>query len=426
MFEAITAIATESFILLARMAPYLLFGILVAGAMHVLIPVSTVARQLGGPGLGPVLRAAAIGVPLPICSCGVVPVAASLKKSGASNGAVVSFLVTTPTSGIDSILATYSLMGAAMAVVRVVVTFLIGLAAGAATALGLRNSEEASQPDDETVETASENGPEGNPFVRSLEYGFIELMGGIARPLAIGILLGGLIAWFLPAGVIEKYVGTGFASYLVMLVVGIPMYVCASGSIPLAAALLIKGISPGAAMVFLIAGPATNAATVTVVSRMLGPKTLAIYLSLLILGALAAGIATDAVFIRFPDWLPDDLQPAAHGDHGPGLFEIVSGIFLGLLMAWHLAKQVILRFGSKETASKNDFTIEVKDMNCENCVRTISQAVSKAPGVRDLRIDLQGRCVGFDLDEGSQAESVARLITDAGFHPGPPKCRTGP
>jgi len=342
MIEFITGFAAETFILLARMAPYLLLGIVVAGALHLVLPVGMVARQLGGRGIGPVFKASALGVPLPLCSCGVVPVAAALKKSGASSGATVGFLVTTPTSGVDSILATYSLLGGAFTLLRVGVSFIIGLAAGVATSLGLRKKEET--PLVEQPGSGSGAGAKQGFIVRGLAYGFGELLGGIARPLFYGTLLGGLIAYLLPPGILGEYVGTGFLSYLVMLAVAIPLYVCASGSIPLAAALMAKGISPGAALIFLIAGPATNAATMTVVSNMLGRRALFIFLGFLIAGSFAAGIATDAFFGWFPALLPDFSTLGAHHMSGLSWLEIVSGALLGALTLYHVGRQIKTRF----------------------------------------------------------------------------------
>jgi uncharacterized membrane protein YraQ (UPF0718 family)/copper chaperone CopZ len=420
MIGVLVEIATESFLLFARMAPYLLLGIVVAGALHVLIPMGMVARHLGGRGLAPVFRAAVLGVPLPLCSCGVVPVAASLGKSGASRGAVVSFLVTTPTSGVDSILATYSLLGGAFAVVRTVASFLIGLVAGAVTALGLRTEPDA----DERAPDAP--APESSPWAggrdtvrRGLVYAFGELLGGIARPLAVGVLIGGLISFLLPPGVLERYVGSGFASYLVMLAVATPLYVCASGSIPVAAALLAKGISPGAALVFLVAGPATNAASVTMVSEMLGRRALIIYLAILVLGSLVGGAATDVFFAGFPALLPDFVRGADHMGMHLSPLETVSAVILAIMVAYHLGMQIApkLRIGRKENPMDNAFVLQIEDMNCQHCVNSVKRAVSGLPGVRGVDVDLDTRQVRFDLGENANSEVLVQAIADAGFHP---------
>jgi uncharacterized membrane protein YraQ (UPF0718 family)/copper chaperone CopZ len=415
MIEFLSGFAAESFILLARMAPYLLLGIVVAGALHLLLPVGMVARHLGGRGIGSVFKASAMGVPLPLCSCGVVPVAASLKKSGASSGATVGFLVTTPTSGVDSILATYSLLGGAFTLLRVGVSFVIGLAAGIATSLGLRKKKEPVAPNqpDADADADAKNGF----VVRGLAYGFGELMGGIARPLFYGTLLGGLIAYLLPPGILGKYVGTGFLSYLMMLVVAIPLYVCASGSIPLAAALMAKGISPGAALIFLIAGPATNAATMTVVSNMLGRRALFIFLGFLIAGSFAAGIATDAFFGWFPALLPDFSTVGMHDMSGLSLFEIISGAFLGALTLYHLGLQIRAKLSKPGKPAAGDLVLKVPDMTCHNCAASITKAAGQVPGVGKINADPATKLVILNLSGDADPDAAVKAIKEAGFHP---------
>jgi len=394
------------------MAPYLLLGVVIAGVMHVLIPSSFIARQLGRAGLGPVAKAAAFGVPLPLCSCSVVPVAASLTRSGASRGAVVSFLVTTPTSGVDSILATYSLLGLPIAIIRVIGSFLIGLAAGVATALGTGvGSAETTTAGEEAAAAG-----EGSWLRRTLRYGFEEVFGGIARPLLIGTLLGGAIAYFLPAGILEQYVGQGFLSYLVMLAVGIPLYVCASGSIPLAAALMLKGISPGAALVFLIAGPATNAATVTVISGMLGKRTLVIYLLFLMLGSLAVGYGTDAFFASFPALAPSLGAAAGHHHEQLGLLELASGIALGALTLFHVGRPLVKRLRRSEPEA-GGLIFEVPDMNCQHCVASVTKAVDGLPGVVEIDADPDTKRLVLEGDGSADPTAVLEAITAAGFHP---------
>jgi len=415
MLEFMTGFASETFVLLARMAPYLLLGIVVAGALHLVLPVGMVARHLGGRGVGSVFKASALGVPLPLCSCGVVPVAASLKKSGASSGATVGFLVTTPTSGVDSILATYSLLGGAFTLLRVGVSFVIGLAAGIATSLGLRKREEtpaADKPDADADADAKKGF-----VVRGLAYGFGELLGGIARPLLYGTLLGGLIAYLLPPGILGEYVGTGLLSYLVMLVVAIPLYVCASGSIPLAAALMAKGISPGAALIFLIAGPATNAATMTVVSKMLGRRALFIFLGFLVAGSFAAGIATDAFFGWFPALLPDFSTVGAHHMSGLSWLEIISGAFLGALTLYHVGRQIMAKLQKPKKPATGDLVLKVPDMTCQHCVATITKAAGRVPGVGKVSADPATKLVILNLSGDADPDAAVEAIKEAGYHP---------
>ena len=427
--DFVANIFIESFVLLARMAPYLILGFAVAGALHVLLPEGLISRHLGKPGAGSVIRATAVGVPLPLCSCGVVPVAASLKKSGASDGAVVGFLVSTPTSGVDSILATYSLIGGAYAVIRVIGSFVLGIGAGLAVGIGLKPAPTPTPTPTPALAVVTEApaescansaaGASGNRLMIGLRYGFGEMVGAIARPMAFGILLGGLITVLMPAGVLEKYIGVGIVSYLVMLAVGLPLYVCASGSIPLAAALMAKGISPGAALVFLIVGPATNAATFTVVLEMLGKRVLVIYLSVIAGGALVLGFATDAFFHTWPGFLPDIVKAGAHHANRLSLFEIATGAALGALTAYHLGKQLHQVFKRFKKPDQDAFVLQVPDMSCQHCAGTIRGALRDLPGVRRIDADPGTKRLTLGLDEDADSDAIIKAIQDAGFHPEP-------
>jgi uncharacterized protein len=419
MREAVTSIVYEAFALVAVMGPYMLLGLAAAGALHVLLPLGTAARHLGGPGLKPIFKAVLLGVPLPICSCGVVPIAASLRKSGASEGATIGFLVTTPTTGVDSILATYSVLGGAFAALRVAATTVLGLVAGLGTALVSRT---AAAP--EVAPIAPE--VEARGFVRkiasALEYAAVELFGGIARPFAIGVAIGGLITYFLPAGVLEQTIGRGFLSYAAMMAVGIPLYVCASGSIPLAVALIAKGLSPGAALVFLIAGPATNVATVAIVGKMLGRKPLAVYLATLAVGSVAAGYAADALFAAFPSLVPA-VAVATGSCHaaveGLGAVEIASGVVLLGLIAYHLAAPLVSRLKSlgRAPSASGAVSIRVPDMNCNHCVMTITNAVGALEGVRLVSADPSTKIVALEADSPDGVARAEAAIRAAGFHP---------
>jgi uncharacterized protein len=408
LIEIIQEIFVESFKLFAMMAPWLLVGIIAAGVMHVLLPVDFVSRRLGQKSIGAVLKAGALGVPIPLCSCGVVPVAASLRKNGASRGATVSFLVTTPTSGIDSMLATWSLLGWPLMVLRVGVSFVLGIFAGILT--NLSDTDPITPPPANHPEKKTE----GSAVTRAITYAFTELYEGISRPLLVGSLLGGIIAATLPPDLFARTMGTGFISYLVMLIVGIPLYVCASGSIPFAAALLAKGISPGAALIFLIAGPATNAATVTVVSNMLGKKTLFIYLGVLTVGTMAMGAATDWVFSISNLPLPIGEHVHTHGENFPGWLEMLCATGLMALSLYYLIRPII----KKMTAPKGDHMIEltVGDMTCGHCAQNIENAVCDMEGVKSVSANPDSKKVIIDADE-SRREALKAAIVKAGYTP---------
>ncbi len=269
------------------MAPYLLFGFLMAGVLSVLISKDYVRRHLGGGGWMGSFKAALVGVPMPICSCGVIPLAASLRKHGASRGATASFLASTPQTGIDSLMITYALLGWVFAIFRAAVAFLSGIICGIAVTAASPNEEEATE---ECQEECCQ--PNQKPMIqRMLSYGFISLPRDIAKPVVIGIILSGILSGLIPDNFFTNTIGNSPIAMLLMLGIGIPLYVCSSASVPIALAFIKAGISPGAALVFLITGPATNAATLTTLWQIIGRKQLAVFLATLSLCALAAGFA---------------------------------------------------------------------------------------------------------------------------------------
>lgn len=278
-------ILKEIWLVTVAMAPYLLFGFLMAGVLSVVISKDYVRRHLGGRGWLAPLKAALVGVPMPVCSCGVIPLAASLRKHGASRGATASFLASTPQTGVDSLMITYALLGWVFAVFRAVVAFLSGLLCGTAVTLVSPNEQESTaECEDECCQINKK------PVLRRmLEYGFISLPRDIARAVVIGILLSGIISGLIPADFFTDRLGNSPLTMLIMLCIGIPLYVCSSASVPIALAFIKAGISPGAALVFLITGPATNAATLTTLWQIIGRKQLAVFLATLALCALAAG-----------------------------------------------------------------------------------------------------------------------------------------
>ena len=326
-------------------SPYILLGLAAAGLMHVLIPADRIARWLGGQGIGTTLRAALLGVPLPICSCAVVPVTIELSKKGASREASLAFLVSTPETGVDSILLTYGLMGPIMAVVRPVAAFVTSLVAALASMLW-RSAGDAS-PSVETGAEASccEPAPQNRPK-RELQglaklrdaarYGFAEMVDEIGFWLVVGLLLTGLITALVPAEFIRSTLGEGPASHLILLLLGVPLYMCASASTPVGAALLFKGVSPGAALVFLLAGPATNASSLVVIARFFGRRFVAIYLSSVVITALVSGWLFDFILNR----LGIDIVPTleAHHVEQTGWINIASAAALGVLLLWSMTR----------------------------------------------------------------------------------------
>ena len=325
-----------------EMSPYLLLGFLLAGLMHAFIPQSYYSKYLAKPNFRSVLNATLFGIPLPLCSCGVIPTAMSLRKEGASKGAATSFLIATQQTGVDSIIATSSLMGVAYAIIRPIAALITALFGGT-----LVNVLDKDSNVNTTEQPADNHEPHNcchhheqehhatflQKIKTALQYGYVEMMEDIGKWLIIGLIVAGLITVFVPAEAFKVFEGNTALSMLLVLAIAIPMYVCATGSIPIAVALIMKGLTPGAGLVLLMAGPACNMASMLVVKKVMGTKTLVIYLASIIIGSIAFGAAID--FMQFNGIIDftANLVNSAHSEEGSSWIAWIStGILIALLI----------------------------------------------------------------------------------------------
>ena len=324
-------------------SPYVMLGLGAAGLMTVLIPSEKVSKWLGKPGLGATFRAACLGIPLPLCSCAVVPVTIELSRKGASREASLAFLVSTPETGVDSILLTWGLMGPVMAVLRPVAALVTSLVAAASSLLSTKNDrQDAEAASEDRLEPAPTSSPPlrskgpGDLVRRALRYGFVTMVDEIGFWLVSGFLLTGIITALVPDDLVETAVGQGPRALITMLLLGVPLYMCASASTPIAAALMLKGISPGAALVFLLAGPATNASSLVVIARVFGRKFVAIYLGSVVVTALGMGYLLDLTLDRFGIALQPPMSIGGH--EAAGLVESICAALLAGLLVWSMAR----------------------------------------------------------------------------------------
>ncbi len=384
---------------LGDMAPYLLFGFFMAGVLSVMIKAETVERHLGGRGIWPVFKASAFGVPLPLCSCGVIPVAASLRKHGASRGATTSFLISTPQTGVDSVFVTFSLLGPVVAIFRPLAAFLSGIIGGAAVSLS-HDTDKPGSGEDAKCEDECCNGDESKgKLSRIFRYGFVTLPRDISRSLIVGLAIAGTIAVFVPKDFFAGTLGQGLAGILVLMALGIPIYVCATASVPVVAALILKGASPGAGIAFLMTGPATNAATIATVWNVMGKKTAIIYLATVALSALGSGLLLDAVV----------------GSIGTGK-EMVAGIMFpmpvkvaaGIVLLGVLAPGLYASFRKRRSRERSPGkreqpeVLEIRGMTCEHCAGTVRRAIAESAGVQAAEVNLASgtaevRGQGYDI-----------------------------
>ncbi|MBN2589702.1 MAG: SO_0444 family Cu/Zn efflux transporter [Sedimentisphaerales bacterium] len=299
--EFVKTIITEFWNTTSDMSVYLLFGFFVAGIISIFISQEVVERHLGSRGLLSVLKASLFGVPLPLCSCGVIPVSVSLHKHGASKGATIAFLLSTPQTGVDSILVTLSLLGPVFAIFRPVVALITGVIGGSLVdVFGEKSNEKVQEPEKcHDACCCSHNKKMSSKLAAGMKFAFINLPRDIGRPMLAGLVVAALISALVPKDFFVEILGTGIFAMVVMMFLGIPMYVCATASVPIAAALMMKGLTPGAAMVFLMTGPATNAASLATIWKSLGSRTAIIYMLTVAGCALLAGITLDYLYAGF-------------------------------------------------------------------------------------------------------------------------------
>ena len=441
--------------LINEMSPFLLLGFLLAGLMHAFIPGQIYSRYLAKPTFSSVLYAALFGIPLPLCSCGVIPTAMSLRKEGASKGAVSSFLIATPQTGVDSIIATYSLMGLPFAIARPIIAFVTALFGGqmvnmmdkspspalpregekslhnkrveAHCRCGCGHSHDTSSEKNVTSTSLHREGWGGvaggfwPKLKEALSYAFLEMMEDIGKWLMIGLIVAGLITVLVPDSFFEVFKDNSLASMLLVLVFAIPMYLCATGSIPIAVALMLKGLTPGSALVLLMAGPACNMASILVINKVMGRKTLITYLASIIAGAVGFGLAIDHLLPR--EWFIPTIAPSAECCHEEtSLFSwICTGVLVLLLInaAWHHyhGGHSHCHCHDEEscdiTTKNHDMEITIKGMNCNHCRANAEKAILGCNGVTSASVDLaSGKA---QIDGNADINEIRSAIEALGF-----------
>jgi uncharacterized membrane protein YraQ (UPF0718 family)/copper chaperone CopZ len=420
---------SASWAVFGAMAPYLLLGFTVAGLLSAVISAEWVERHLGGNGFGQVFKASLFGVPLPLCSCGVIPVAASLRRHGASKGATTAFLLSTPQTGVDSIAVTYGLLGPFLAVVRPVAALVTGFFGGGLVQALNGNGAAVADGDEEagcTDTCCDAEQPKRSKIVEALHYGLVILPRDIGKALILGVVISGLISAFVAPQALESYLGGGLLPMFAAMAIGIPLYVCATASTPIALGLIHAGLSPGAALVFLISGPATNTAALTTLWKLLGRRAAILYLITVAVASLATGLAVDGLIGA--GGLPESaLVPAAtsiagqgaHAHHedegGMPWFETVSALVLlaVLINALRPHRRTAVDDTLAE-ASDQLLELTVDGMHCNGCVQSVQRALSEISGVTNAEVRLdEGRA--FIRGSGFSVQDLVDAINSLGF-----------
>lgn len=388
-----------------EMAPYLLLGFLIAGILHVYVPQKFYTKFLSKENKFSVLWAALLGVPLPLCSCGVIPTAIGLRNEKASKGAVASFLIATPQTGIDSILATFSLLGLGFAIIRPIAALITGVCGG------LLVNRLVKEDDSQAVTAASCSLETGNRIWRVFKYAYYTMMQDIGGRLVIGLLVAALIQVAVPDEFFLTFGKQPLLQMLVILIVAVPMYICSTGSIPVAAALMMKGLSPGAALVMLMAGPAVNLASILVVRKALGRRFTWIYLLTIVVFAILFGLLVNAIGMRVPAAAAADACCAGE-TVWPATYKLVCAIVLTLIILFALTMKLFERFTHK-AVDPDTAVYTVEGMHCSHCEAAVVRAVEDIPGVESAKASASGKKL---VIKGPAAEEHLRAAVEkAGY-----------
>ena len=356
----------ENFVgLFIESAPWLLMGFTVAGLMKAFVPSELLAKHLGEPGLMATVKAALLGAPLPLCSCGVIPAALGLRRSGASKAATTSFLISTPETGVDSVTVSYAMLGPFMAVIRPIAAISTAITAG--LLVGADKDEPTPITSEPTQPCCASKTPEPEPsccseldaetsapetiatrLKDSMTFTFVDLIKDISLWLLIGLGIAAMVKTYVPTEFLAQW-GDGFMAFVVMALIGVPMYICALASTPIAAGLLFSGVSPGATLVFMLVGPATNIATMGLVKRELGNRALAAYLGSVVGVGFAFGYLTNYLAGQ---WNIDFLAQTqtAHAMHNTPI-ATASAIVLAGLMIYALGSKYLTNFKTNTPAT---------------------------------------------------------------------------
>lgn len=403
------------------MAPYLLLGISFVALLNLFVSKDFIVKHVGKNNFSSVVKSIVLGIPLPLCSCGVIPTSVYLSKSGASKSAVISFLISTPQTGIDSIVATYGMLGPIFAIFRPMAAFLMGIFGGVVEMIVSKSKSQNEINQTKNLNFKIEEYPltvsNSNFSVRvvnSLKYAFVDFIDDISVQFFWGLLVAGAIAFFVPDDFFMRYFeGNDLVAMFAVLLLGIPMYVCATASIPVGVTLMMKGFSPGVAYVFLVSGPISNAASISILSKTLGKKSLLIYIGIVTVTAIVFGYILNGIFsITGVDPHTQMLHIHSHEmDFNLWQFLLSTLFFLLLILSYY--RKFISKFFVKKEVTVSGKKFKIEGMTCNHCVINVTKAIQNISGVKNVKVDLYESTA---LVEGEfNIESIRNAVESIGY-----------
>ena len=416
-FEALYSLSID-------MGFYMVIGLLLVTVFNVLIKKEWIAAHLGSGSLWSVIKASILGVPLPLCSCGVVPTGLYLKDHGASDAAATSFLISTPQTGVDSIVATYGLMGVTFARFRPVAAFISGVFGGAMVRIFGKSSNTVVTAEDTdchdgtcTPAPAKAELPLFARLKESFKYAFGDFVGDIAYHFILGLIIAALITVLIPADfLVSVGLDSGILAMLVMIVVGAPMYICSTSSIPIALSLIAKGLSPGTAFVFLFMGPFTNMATISILGKKLGGRNTAVYLGSAAVSAIGFGYLLDFLIASFNLPIISSVGANAHAESF-AWYKVAIGLIFMALILFHAGRTLIASIKSarakKKAADAKSMVFDVQGMSCEGCANGIKTALLNTKGIKNAEVSLEAKTA--EVWGEFTPKDIVDIITGKGY-----------